>query len=273
MKLFLDEFFRIFWKGKDPFAEVELLEGKVFRAIKNRRTVNFMVGDRSFFLKHHRGVGWGEIFKNLLSFKLPVIGAGNEFRAIRKLEEVGLKTMHCSAYGEKGFNPAARNSFIITADIGASRSLEEVAAEQTSRPVSRRQKTALIRRVAAISRTLHDNGINHRDYYLCHFLMKANADNADGFDLYLIDLHRVGIRRKVPARYLFKDMGGLWFSAMDARLSRADCLRFIAAYAAGDLRTELATNAVFWQKINHVGEKLYWKEHNRPPRHAFVNHE
>lgn len=269
MKLFLDDFFQRQWLGKDPFAEVENLDGKVFRNIKNRRTLKFSLDGKSFFLKHHRGVGWREIFKNLFSLKLPVIGAGNEFRAIRKLEALQIKTMHCSAYGERGFNPAARDSFIITEDIGEHRSLEEIAAERSTNPVSRAQKVALIKRVAAISRTLHDNGVNHRDYYLCHFLMQANAAAENGFDLYLIDLHRVGIRKKIPSRYLFKDMGGLWFSAMDAGLSKADCLRFIAEYARRDLRSELECNAAFWQKINQTGEKLYKKEYNRPPRHAF----
>lgn len=269
MRLFLDEFFRRLWLGKDPFAEVERLEGRVFRQIKNRRTIKFAIDGKSFFLKHHRGVGWGEICKNLFSLKLPVIGAGNEFRAIRKLEELQIKTMHCSAYGEKGLNPANRNSFIITEDIGPHRSLEEVAAEQGAKPLSRELKLALIRRVAAVSRKLHDNGVNHRDYYLCHFLMQDNSAAADGFDLYLIDLHRVGIRKKIPARYLFKDMGGLWFSAMDAGLSKADCLRFIAHYSGRGLREELEYNRAFWQKINETGEKLYIKEYNRPPRHAF----
>ena len=130
MKLFLDDFFQRQWLGKDPFAEVENLDGKVFRNIKNRRTLKFSLDGKSFFLKHHRGVGWREIFKNLFSLKLPVIGAGNEFRAIRKLEALQIKTMHCSAYGERGFNPAARDSFIITEDIGEHRSLEEIAVRR-----------------------------------------------------------------------------------------------------------------------------------------------
>ena len=41
MKLFLDDFFQRQWLGKDPFAEVENLDGEVFRNIKNRRTLKF----------------------------------------------------------------------------------------------------------------------------------------------------------------------------------------------------------------------------------------
>lgn len=269
MKVFLDEFFRSLWADKDPFAEVEKLEGKVYRNIKNRRTLKFTIDGRDFFLKHHRGIGWGEIFKNLFSLKLPITGAGNEYRAIRKLEELGIKTMHCSAYGEKGLNPAGKNSFIITNDIGSHISLEDLAKNNSASPVNGGLKLALIKRIAFISRTLHDNGINHRDYYLCHFLMQDNMLSEDGFDLYLIDLHRVGIRAEIPSRYLFKDMGGLWFSAMDAGLGKKDCLRFIKEYSGNKLKYELNRNAAFWRKINDVGERLYLKEYNRSPRHAF----
>ena len=48
MKLFLDDFFQRQWLGKDPFAEVENLDGKVFRNIKNRRTLNFLLTAKVF---------------------------------------------------------------------------------------------------------------------------------------------------------------------------------------------------------------------------------
>ena len=90
MKLFLDPFFQELWRGKDPFAEVAALSGQLFRDVKNRRTSRVEIGGRGFFLKHHLGVGWGEIVKNLLQGKLPVLSAVNEFRALRKLHELGI---------------------------------------------------------------------------------------------------------------------------------------------------------------------------------------
>ncbi|MDD4818474.1 MAG: lipopolysaccharide core heptose(I) kinase RfaP [Victivallaceae bacterium] len=258
MKLYLDENFTGLWRGHDPFAAVSAIEGEVFRRVKSRRTLRFELGGKIWFLKHHLGVGWGEIVKNLLVFKLPVIGAGNEYRAIRKLEAIGVKTMHCAAYGERNLNPAARESFIVTAEIPEAESLEDTAKRAIPAALKRR----LIREVAAVSRRLHDNGVNHRDYYLCHFLLSSG-------ELHLIDLHRMQIRRRIPAHYLFKDMGGLWFSAMDAKLSRTDCFRFIAAYSGRPPAVELRENRRFWQKINRVGEKLYRREFGRDPQHAF----
>lgn len=258
MKLFLDDVFSALWRGRDPFGEVEKLDGEVFRRVKNRRTLKFDASGGVWFLKHHRGVGWGEIVKNLVNFKRPVISARNEYEAIVRLEELGVPTMRCAAFGERGWNPAKLESFIVTAEIPDAVSLEDLAKDSVPFAL----KKSLIERVAKVSRTLHDHGINHRDYYLCHFLLSKG-------EIYLIDLHRVQIRRKIPRHYLLKDMAGMWFSAMDARLSRADCLRFIAAYSGRTPREELASNAGFWRRIDAIAEKLYRREHRRNPSHCF----
>lgn len=51
-----------------------------------RRTLRIEVAGQGYlFVKIHRGVGWKEILKNLLSLRLPVLGAGNEWRAIARL--------------------------------------------------------------------------------------------------------------------------------------------------------------------------------------------
>ena len=68
-KLFLSKFFQELWQDKDPFEEVAKLDGTLFRKVKTRRTLQLTLNGRSFFLKHHLGVGWREIFKNLFQFK------------------------------------------------------------------------------------------------------------------------------------------------------------------------------------------------------------
>ena len=62
----LDEPFRSLWAGRDPFVVVEELKGEVFRELEARRTLRTEVAGRGYFVKIHRGVGWGEIVKNLL---------------------------------------------------------------------------------------------------------------------------------------------------------------------------------------------------------------
>ena len=100
MKLMLAEPFKSLWAGRDPFAEVEGLQGEVYRELEARRTLRTEVDGNGFFVKIHRGIGWGEIFKNLLTAKLPVLGAGQEWKAIQRLQEVGVPTMTAVAYGE-----------------------------------------------------------------------------------------------------------------------------------------------------------------------------
>ena len=48
--------------------------GDVYRDKEGRRTLRIHHGGRSFFLKLHAGVGWPEIFKNLLQGRLPATG-------------------------------------------------------------------------------------------------------------------------------------------------------------------------------------------------------
>ena len=66
LNIHLEEPFRSLWAGRDPFVAVEALQGEVFRELEARRTLRTEVGGQSYFVKIHRGVGWGEIIKNLL---------------------------------------------------------------------------------------------------------------------------------------------------------------------------------------------------------------
>src|SRR3990167_4267715 len=125
-------------------------------------------------------------------------GAANEWLAVQRLTELGIDTMTLVAYGRRGISPATQQSFVITEELTDTCSLEEVCgnwrADGMASAIQVRIKRNLIQRVAAIARNMHQNGVNHRDFYLCHFLldmsqgMPAAATNAAC--LYLIDLHR-----------------------------------------------------------------------------------
>ena len=78
--ILLEEPFRSLWTGHDPFVAVEALQGVVFRELEARRTLRANVAGRNYFIKIHRGVGWYEIIKSLFCLRLPVLGAGNEWR-------------------------------------------------------------------------------------------------------------------------------------------------------------------------------------------------
>lgn len=230
-ELFLDEPFRSLWAGQDPFVAVEALQGKVYRELEARRTLRTEVAGRAYFVKVHRGVGWGEIVKNLLTLRAPVLGAGNEYRAIRRLEQLGVDTMRAVAYGARGSNPATQHSFIVTEELAPTVSLEDFCRDWTSASPDVRFKRALIRRVATMARRMHEGGVNHRDFYICHFLLHLDpVPTADAFKLSLIDLHRAQTRSRTPRRWRDKDLAALYFSALGIGLTQRDFLRFLKVY-------------------------------------------
>jgi lipopolysaccharide core heptose(I) kinase len=71
--------------GMEAFDYIMQLDGEMFRDMDDRRTLRFSLNGKRYFLKAHYGVGWKEIFKNLLQFRLPVLGARNEWLAIQCL--------------------------------------------------------------------------------------------------------------------------------------------------------------------------------------------
>ncbi|MDG1206105.1 MAG: lipopolysaccharide core heptose(I) kinase RfaP [Pseudomonadales bacterium] len=256
---------KLFEKELEPaLTEVNLLQdcmglqGEIFREVESRRTLKFYVGDRAYFLKLHLGAGWKEIIKNLLQLRLPVLGARNELLAIRKVEVLGVRTLTAVAYAAEGNNPATIHSCLITRSLENTRSLEELAKDgQISTPLRRR----LVTQIANTSRTLHTGGVNHRDFYICHFLMDMDTFNHDSPLLYLIDLHRAQIRANTPQRWRVKDVSGLLFSAIDFGLTRNDIYRFVKIYSGKSLRQTLREDSDFWSQVLSRAESLYRKDH------------
>jgi len=233
------------------------LEGEIFQQVGERRTLRFAVGSRSYFIKIHSGVGWREIFKNLLQGRLPVLGAKNEVRAIQRLTELGISTTPLAGYGWRGWNPARQESFMITEELMDTVTLEELSIDWQSKPPPLGLKRALIGKIAAIAKTLHENGINHRDFYVCHFNLDPATTGKSDFALYLMDLHRTQIRGRTPRRWIIKDIAGLHFSSMDCGLTARDRLRFIRAYRGKPLRAVLTEEKRFWEKVQKRARVLY----------------
>ncbi|MGI3131449.1 lipopolysaccharide core heptose(I) kinase RfaP [Halopseudomonas pachastrellae] len=253
----LYEPFASLWAGQDAFVAVEALEGEVFRELEARRTLRTVVAGRGYFVKIHRGVGWGEIFKNWSTLKRPVLGAGQEWQAIQALTAAGIDTMTAVAFGERGSNPAAQHSFIITEELAPTISLEDYSRDWRTAPPSAPLKWALIERVASMTAAMHRAGVNHRDCYICHFLLHTDTPvNPHNFKLSIIDLHRAQIRAQVPRRWRDKDLAGLYFSALEIGLTRRDKLRFLRSYFADPLRETLRREAPLLALLERKAQKL-----------------
>jgi heptose I phosphotransferase len=258
MTIILREEYAAVWSGKDAFQEVDKIQGKVYRELEGRRTLRFEKNGKSYFLKSHKGIGWKEIFKNLLQLRLPILGAKNEKEAIEKLSEVGVGTMSMAAFGERGGNPAQQESFIITDAIEPSVSLEELAIEWREKSPTVLEKRKILMTVCDMTKKMHQAGVNHRDFYICHFLLKQKSEKQFP-DLALIDLHRALIHKKIPYRWLLKDLASLYYSAIDVPLTQRDKLRFIKYYSNGNLREALSRDNKLWVEVERKANKLYQK--------------
>jgi heptose I phosphotransferase len=262
-EVWLSNRFDALWQGRDPFDEADRLQGKVFRRVASRRTIRFAVNGDHYFAKIHHGVGWWEIVKNLLHLKLPVLGAQNEWRALTLLPRIGVDTMTPVAFGRMGIDPSRFRSFLITEELSNTTSLEHFCATWRAQAPSPRLKKALTEQVASLVRRMHTHGVNHRDCYLCHFHL--DLASIPGFRkpgdvrLYVIDLHRAQIRRRTPRRWLVKDLGGLYFSALNIGMTRADRLRFIRAYEQRPLRDVFQNHGRFWRQVERTACALYEK--------------
>ena len=232
--------FNQLWKEKNPFDEVEKLRGETFRSVKTRRTIRFEINDEAFYLKLHHGITYREFFKNILSFKIPVCGARNEWSAINRLKEIGVDTMEGAAFGETGLNPIRKTSFIITKEIAPAISLEDFCKDWKNNPPSFSLKRSIIKSVAEMVRKMHAGGVNHRDCYLCHFLLSIPLTNHSDLKISVIDLHRAQIRKNVPKRWRDKDLVALYFSSLDANLSKTDYFYFLKYYFS-----DLKLSAIF----------------------------
>lgn len=248
------------WHGRDPFAAAFCLaketldeSGRVtLRAVANRRTLRVQITGRSYIAKLQQGVGWLEILKNWLLLRVPVTDATNEFRAAQRLACAQVPSIAVAGFGTRGLNPATRQSFCLCDDIPHTCTLEDTARRWPRAPPPTSQRWRTIGAVAQIARAMHAAGVNHRDFYLCHFL--CGTDDA----LWLIDLHRAQVREHVPHRWLVKDLGSLWFSAMDAGLVKRDLLRFMRIYHGGALPRR-ASDWRMWRDVEKRARRLYAK--------------
>ena len=272
------------------FDNMMAVQGQVYKKKPSRATIRFTSDGQGYFIKKHFGVGWREIFKNVLLLRLPVFSASTERLAINKLHALGIPTAQLVAYGQRGFNPIKRQSFLITQALPNVITLEQVSLNHPEWFKDFVFKKDCIQKIAEIARTLHTAGLNHRDFYLCHFLLdeachsshprecedpgsqsksidsrvRGNDGKSSGndgqFKIYLMDLHRMQVRKRLPMRWRIKDLAALYFSVQNVNLTKRDILRFLSSYFASSWQEVISKHAKFLYKVERRASKLYNKD-------------
>lgn len=251
------------------FEDFMSLEIDIVRDFKNRKTGRFEIAGKGFYIKKHFACGVGAVADELFHLRKPHIGAQPERVALDRLGELGIDTMRVAAFGLQGKLPHKQQSFLVTDELLNVQCLESLSADWINNPPAFKFKKMLIEKVAKIAKKLHGAGINHRDFYICHFMLDLNylknTDCSEEPRIYLIDLHRACQRELVPFRWLVKDIGGLLFSALDIGLTRQDFFRFVKIYTGKSLRETFSKDAKFWKAVIKRAIKTYKRDFKKYP--------
>ena len=255
------------WAQQNVLGLVQKLSGPVAREFADRQTLRFELGGNAYYRKLHRGVGWREIIKNLVQLRWPILGAKNEWLALNKLNALGIPTLEPVAYGEQKKSFAKKISFIVTRELAGVIQLDHYFQQHS---INSKEKIMLLCKVAEIARELHAAGINHRDFYLCHFMLDLESvtqwsQGGPEPKIVIVDLHRAQMRHHVPMRWLIKDLSGLYFSSFDLGFTRYDYLRFLRTYWQLPLRTLFATHLPLLSAIAQRVLKTYKRDFGAAP--------
>ena len=247
------------------------MPGKVHRKFRNRRTVEFELGGQRYFIKAHQGCGWSEVLKEWVQGRHPINSARNEWEAIERLHGLGIPTMNLAGKGLRGRSPAGLESFVITEALEGMISLEDLVRDWggLTGGAQRSLQDEIVDRMAVLARKFHGGGLNHRDFYLCHFLVQDRAWTAwrrgDPLDLHIIDLHRVQWRDRIPVRWVIKDLGALLCSSFDWGVRRRDLARFIRGYSGKAWREMTPSEKAFWKRVWNRAYSLFTGFYKRRP--------
>jgi len=225
--------------------------GETYRVGPGRRTVRAELADpagaaRVLYIKRHDRVPWQTKIRRMLSLGDPISIAEHEARNIVRLIDAGIPTVRCAAVGWEFTNGGrGERSCLVTEELAGAVQADIYCERQFGNARRGGGKTAArrrwIRALARLARQFHGSGFVHRDFYLCHVLVRPVG--ADDFVLHLMDLQRMmRFRRGVPGRWIVKDLAALVFSSWPSPatfvrsevFTNTDRMRFAREYFGTD---------------------------------------
>lgn len=146
----------------------------------------------------------------------------SEWRNLRALEERGLPCPRPLAYFEKRSWGVPVQSCLVTQALDGAEALNVFLAHAS---LNGQQRFQLTRQLARLSAAMHAAGMVSRDYHGGNILIRPRDEG--GFELFLIDLHKARLRRKLRTSTVIGDLAKLASSLTPAR---GACMRFLKEY-------------------------------------------
>jgi UDP-glucose:(heptosyl)LPS alpha-1,3-glucosyltransferase len=247
--------------GLDHFERVMAFRnGQRYKENQYRSVIRITGKDGpSLYLKRHkRRPALREFLAPFFHGSLPLSSGRKEWLSALRLMALGIPTLEPVAWGERvrrlGLD---QESFFMSTEIDGAERLESFLPKRYRPPLTEPEigeKRALIRQLASLAAGLHEARVHHRDLYLGHIFIRE--DPPRGFQLFLIDLHRVEQRPRLSWRWRIKDLAALNFTAEGMPLTRMDRLRFYKQYrrtARLDGREKAVIRAIL-RKAEQIGQ-------------------
>jgi len=145
-----------------------------------------------------------------------------EWRNLRVLENHGLPCPRPLAFFEKRSCGMLETACLVIEGLDGAQPLNEFSR---SYACSAPQKYELTRQLARLSAAMHAAGVFSRDYHAGNIMIRP--DREQGFKLFLIDMHKARLRKKLGFSMIITDLAKLDTSLSASRTTR---LRFLREY-------------------------------------------
>lgn len=154
------------------------------------------------YVKRYLPLPFKERVKNLFSLKRGFNNAFHEWNALLAFHRHGLPTIMPVAVARSG-----NRSCNITLGIRNYIRGSEIFAPDS--PLTTGERKDVVKQIAWFAAKMHACNMAHQDFYLVHMFF----DKDDYTTMYLIDLQRVVLAKRLSRRWLVKDLAQLIFSA------------------------------------------------------------
>lgn len=210
----------------DVKSAIEYDSGIIFKKNRFRCVRKIETSNGNFFLKQYFSV---PLHKLLLVNPLTIRNSEGfrEYVNIKRLQQLGIKTMEPVLTGESSKYSRFELSFLVTREITSDDRLEDFMQKDAFRQ-NFRLKREILCKLADDAAKLHVNHYYHKDMYLGHFLIRTHDSHT--FDLYMIDLQRIQKHILRSHHFRIKDIASLHFSIPQGTLSKSDQLFFLSRY-------------------------------------------
>jgi len=210
-------------------------KNQVIKSTKKKRTIyklHLLSEDppHSFYLKHYKAPTLKDLIKSFLQLEKPKT-ALVELNNIIMFHFLGIPTSIPVMAGIKRGFLYWGDSLLLTEALLDTVPVDQFIKEKYTPPIDLKgliQKRRLIYKIAELTRKMHNEGICHRDLYLCHILI-IEKDSRD-IDLFIMDLHRVFRPRWKRIRWIVKDLASLYYSSPREAITNTDYIRFLKHY-------------------------------------------